>query len=141
MARSRPSIAILVLLAAAAIGPVASAKPSSAPAAVASRFAATLSSQGAAEITDNPDVCTSDRRPLRVADEMASMLARALEGAAELRLKAECERPVAGKDARTCRFFFFSPKKSEPWTVGLMFLGNPDEGSLKPESIRCFSTP
>lgn len=104
-------------------------------------FATELSKNGEVEITTNQEYCSSNKRPLHVNQEMAETLAQALQYSKHIEVKSECQKVKTEKEYQFCHFYFYSPNKAEQWSMGFAFLGKPNDGKIKAESIQCFSTP
>lgn len=139
----RVSATLILLLTSVLCSGWVGAQPSGKKSAVlSSSFAAELSRIGEAEIVQNPDFCTSKTRPLRVNQELSSMLSHALQQSERIRIGSECSR-IAGEEGqlRFCRFFFSSPVKTVNWTTGLIFLADSRTGEINAQSVECFGTP
>lgn len=104
-------------------------------------FATDLSKNGEVEITTNQEYCSSNKRPLRLNQEMNEILAHAIQYSQRINIKSECQKVATEKEYQSCRFYFYSPNKNEQWSTGFTFLGNPNNGQIKIDSIQCFSTP
>lgn len=109
--------------------------------ALSARFAEELSKNGEVEITAHPEYCYSGNRSLHLNQEMTEVLARAIQYSTHIRVDSECEKVITEEEHQFCRFYFYSPNKSEQWTAGVSFLVNPNSGRIKVDSIQCFSTP
>jgi hypothetical protein len=110
-------------------------------AALSASFAAELNRIGDGEIVQNPGYCTSKTRPLRVSQELSSILSRALKESEQVRVRSECSRIAGEQHLRFCRMYFFSPIKTVQWTMGLTFVADARSGEIDAQSIECFSTP
>lgn len=104
-------------------------------------FAEELNRNGALEIRDEQQLCASDRKPLSVSQELTAIMVRAVRYSVRLEVRAECRRMAAETEYQDCRFYFYSPNKAEQWSVGLAFLGKPETGQIRFDTLHCFSTP
>jgi len=109
--------------------------------ALSEKFARELSKNGEVEITTNKEYCASSNRPLLLSQEMSEIVARAIQYSQHIKVQSECQKVATELEYQFCRFSFYSPNKSEQWSIGFTFLGNPDDGKIKIDSIQCFSTP
>lgn len=105
------------------------------------RFAEELSRKGSLEITSDLEACVSRQRPLLVNQEIAEIFALAARYSAHIRVKSECEAAAGEAKYKYCRLYLHSPSKAEQWSMGFSFLGDPLDGEIKMDSLRCFSTP
>lgn len=104
-------------------------------------FALELSKHGEIELTTNQEHCTSKIQPVHVNQEIAEILAKALEYSKTIKVKADCQKVPTEEDIQSCSFYFYSPNSVEQWTRGFTFLGNPNNGKINVDTIECFSTP
>lgn len=108
---------------------------------LAGLFSKELAAHGNAEIVSQPDYCISKTRPLKVNQELSEMLAHSARSSNVFNMKTECEKVKGQGVNQFCRFYFHSAKKSEQWSIGFSFLGNPSTGEIDFNSLECFATP
>jgi hypothetical protein len=107
----------------------------------AKRFVASLLKNGTAKIGHDSKSClTASSAPVTVAGELAAIFGRYIDSGSAFAVTASCE---AGESAtrQFCRVSFYSKAGGEESSAGLMFLGNPADGSVDTQTLECFQTP
>lgn len=117
------------------------AKPGSDPG-PAKRFVASLLKNGSAKIGHDAKSClaAATKGPVTVAAELAEIFGRYVDDGSAFTIEASCE---AGESPtrQFCRVSFNHRAGDEEASLGLMFLGNPADGSVDTQTLECFQTP
>lgn len=134
------ALALLACGAMVACGSSSAARASS-DAGPAKRFVASLLKNGSARIGHDAKSClAASSAPVTVAAELAAIFGRYIDSGSPFAVTASCE---AGESAtrQFCRVSFYQKGGEEEASAGLMFLGNPADGSVDTQTLECFQTP
>jgi hypothetical protein len=107
----------------------------------AKRFLNTLLQQPSAAI-GKPEGCLASKpgAPATVGRELSAIFGNYIDAEWPFAIVASCERD--GSPARQfCRLAFFHRDETNEASVGFIFRGNPEDGSLDTRTLECFQTP
>lgn len=104
-------------------------------------FSKELAAHGNVDIANQPDYCLSKVRPLKINQELSEILAYSVRMSDNIKIKSDCTKVKGQSIDQFCRLYFFSSKKSEQWSIGFSFLGNPSTGEIDFNSLECFAAP